>query len=388
VPATDPRKLAPVEPVDLPARLSQTLLRHFDRCARSGYLYMKHGGGVPSPAMARGTAFHLFAERATRLLVEESEPRLPYDVGRGLMVEVFGEVDVPVAEHDRLRQMAYHWCEGFAIDPDKVVAVEQKMVLDIGGWTVSGKVDYAELADGLCAVRDYKTTFNLPAVGDVAVDVGDGRLAPRAFQLVLYVLLLAFGRPVRDGGEVDPFPLAGAAEAFDASEVYPAYLHDDGLPMRGGVVVKAELADHLASVEALVARFARAAGAWEFSAMDGPHCVECPARRECPLPEHLRDFRGRINTPDELSEAARLHFKRKDELAADWREIRATAGVLAPVPLGDGFELAFVSEEKRTVDRDGMAAAAVEAAAYGTPFDPDDFVKVTTSTPLKRRRSE
>jgi hypothetical protein len=426
--SVDLRRPERVEPVEVPARLSQTLLRHFNRCSRSGYLYMKYGGGMPSHDMNRGTAFHVFAERATNLLLEQGEAKLPFDVGRDLMAEVLRDVKVPVEQHDRLRQMAYHWCEGFVVAPaERVIAVEDKIVVEIAGRPVSMKIDYAELSEdgSLCAVRDYKTSFQLPAVGEVAGDVGDGRLAPKSFQLLLYAVGLAYGRPVRKvacttceasgavviaqhqagdqtgedlgdcpdcGGrgaieEAGLFPLAGSAQHFDIAEVYPAYLHDEGIPERGGIVLRQELAEHVASFEAVVTQFDEAVSLWDFGAIEGTHCQECPASAECPLPARLKSFRGRINTEEELCEAARLHFIQKDRLAADWREIRTAAGVMGtPVPLGADEELAFVLEQKRSVDRDGMLAAAQRAADYGEPYDPEDFMKVSESTPLRRRK--
>ncbi len=417
-PAVDLRRLPKVEPVVPPARFSQTLLRMFDRCERSGYLYVKYSGGPGSHDMARGTAFHVFAERATRLLCEQEEPRLPGDLGKALMTEVLHEIAVPVEQHDRLRQMAWHWCDGTVIDPSRVIAVEQKIVLPIGGRDVSMKVDFAELSEdgGLCAVRDYKTSQYVPGLSDVTVRMPDGRLAPTSFQLILYSLGLVHGFPVHDrpcvdcrgggfagvsvpaseavckacGGrgkveERDPFPLAGRATVVDAAEVYPAHLHDDGMPERGGLIRREELPDHMASVAAVVARLDEAFGSWEFDAVDGSHCAECPARSECPLPEHLRDFRGRINTPDELAEAARVHFRRKDELAADWREIRTSAGIHGPVRFGADQVLEFATQETKRTDTEGLLMAAERAAEYGEPLDPSEFVKSSVSTRLRKR---
>jgi hypothetical protein len=288
------------------------------------------------------------------------------------------------------------------------------------------KVDFAELSEdgGLCAVRDYKTSFYVPGLSDVTVRMPDGRLAPTSFQLILYSLGLVHGFPVHDrpcgvcegsgtvtiayhlagdqtgedlgdcpecGGrgkveERDPFPLAGRATVVDAAEVYPAHLHDDGLPERGGLIRREELPDHLASIEAVVARMDAALESWEFDAVDGSHCSECPARAECPLPAHLRDFRGRINTPDELSEAARVYFRRKDELAADWREIRTVAGIHGPVQFGADQVLEFATQETRRTDTEGLMEAAQRAAEYGEPLDPDEFVKASVSTRLRKRK--
>src|SRR5690349_9755194 len=66
----------PVEPVEPPRRLSQSLLALADKCPRSAYLSIKHNGGAGSLDMNRGTAFHRVAERIVNLCIEHGENSL------------------------------------------------------------------------------------------------------------------------------------------------------------------------------------------------------------------------------------------------------------------------------------------------------------------------
>jgi hypothetical protein len=288
--------------------------------------------------MDRGTAFHVFAERAVKLMIEQEEERIPPELAKELMAEVLrerGDLTVPVEEQDRLRQMAYHFAEGVWIDPARVIAVERKFVLPVGDWQVSGKVDFASMSeDGQTAeVWDWKTSFAMASYDDLATTMPDGRRAAKAFQLLLYVLLLAYGYPEAKGetcdacegsgrfyspdvgGERNPDcatcegrgyfatldpPLGEHVQVFQGFELYPQYLFDDGIGKRGPLTVtRPELMDHMAWLEGLVEKLAGKLESWDFPAVPGSHCTECPARAECPLPSPPARPRRR----DQLSRA-------------------------------------------------------------------------------------
>lgn len=438
------RNLPPVEPIPLPSRFSQTLLRHGNRCLRSAYLYAKYRGGMPSHQLDFGTAAHRGIEACLRAMVEQGEDRIPPELAKDLMGEAAASADltIPAEMHGRLRQIAWHFAEGVAIDPDRVLTIERKFQLEIGGVRVIGKPDVAFLSEdgGEIEVWDYKSGFAMAPEGEVAEKQRDGRLAPKSFQLLLYILLLALGRPVTelpceackgttfewaagveipdgplepgvsipvngnpasvvvgacpacDGrGTVDHLdpPLGERAQWFKGFEMYPQFLYDDGIGRRGPLEIpRHELADHQQMLQGLVAKVAAAFNAWDFPAVDGSHCSECPARPECPLPAALKGYRGLINTPEEAAEAASLHELRKKELAADWKEIKGFADVHGPIRFGADLVLDFRAEERRKVDREGMREAARRAAEYGDPFDPDDYVQVSTTTPLRKRKLE
>jgi hypothetical protein len=296
---------------------------------------------------------------------------------------------------------------------------------------VSGKVDYAELSeDGKTAtVIDWKTSYRMVSEGELAekapdVD-GTPRVAPKTFQLLSYVLLLAFGRPVRKvpcgacggaGGEIDdpggairdmppmiPYrrcgecggtgrtetldpPVGGRINTFDCHEAYPQYLFDDGIGMSPPlVVIRPELPDHWAWFQGLVRRADSAFNTWRFDAVDGTHCNECPARRECPLPAHLR-FGPILEGPDEAADMASSYYLRQGEQKELWEALKGWVDANGPVPVGSDEELSFKSEERRKVDAEGMAVAARRAAELGEGFRPDDFVKRSRATVLRKRK--
>jgi hypothetical protein len=206
VPRPNWRNLPAVDPVDVPSRLSVTFLRHANACARSAYLYLKHGS-APAHELDRGTALHLWAEQVPWLLIQHDEPHLETDVGRDLMDKVLDdhpELGVTVEDAVHLRQMAYHlagdargrageikpdgrpYPVGYAWRPGEVVAVERTFVLEVEGWRIVGKVDLAHLGeDRVLDVEDFKSSLHVPTLAEY-----DGSL-----QTKLYGALILFGQP-------------------------------------------------------------------------------------------------------------------------------------------------------------------------------------------------
>lgn len=415
------RSLPPVEPVDYRQRASMSLLKHMDVCPRSAYLYLRHGGGVQSHAMHRGMAFHRFAERALRLLVEQDENRIPPDLAKDIMAEVIAadhELVVPASEHDRLRQMAYHFAEGFWIDPSKVVAIERKFVLPMGDWELSGIIDFATLdAQARTAeVIDFKSAFAMASYDELATKLDNGTYMNKALQLVVYTLLLAEGHPVtehpcsscdgsgierldaglgekcslcngRGSGESYEPALGSQVEAFSGWECYPQYLFEDGIGRRGPLVTtRPELFDHRLTVEGLIAKLETALESWTFTAIPGSHCSTCPAKFECPLPSHLRDHAGTINTLEEAIEAGESIALDEDRLKARKKELRTWAAANVPVPNGSDRIWDFSTSERRETNWASANAALARAQDYGEPFDLADHQKLSQSTTFRLRK--
>jgi RecB family exonuclease len=190
------------EPVPFPEgartdRASMTLLRHYDNCERSAYLYLKHDGGVGSHPMRRGSALHRVLQLLTDAMVENGEPRVPPELAKAVVDEVLADpaYPCPVAEHDYLRESVYRWADETTFDPGSVIACETLFALEIAGVQVRAKIDRAEvLEDGAVHVVDYKSARALPSYEDVARKRPDGSMAAKAFQLVVYGLALAYGR--------------------------------------------------------------------------------------------------------------------------------------------------------------------------------------------------
>jgi hypothetical protein len=166
------------KPVFLPNALggsiSQTALKHFDACPRSGFLYLLHKGEASTDRMVRGSAGHAALERCVRACVENGEVAIPPDLAKAVMDEVLAEYPVPLRYHDELREDVYRWASETAVDPSAVIACETLIVLEVDGFPVRMKVDFAELLEGGAAVHvaDYKFAPGMPTQEEVALPVG------------------------------------------------------------------------------------------------------------------------------------------------------------------------------------------------------------------------
>lgn len=438
------------DPRGLRNRASQTMLRHFNGCERAGYLYQETRGLVQTQAMVRGSAGHGVLEAGTKLMIENDEPSIPPELLKVIVDEALVRWPVAIEEHDYMREFAYRWASQTTIDPEAVVAVEQLFVLRIAGWDIRCKIDFAELRNGGSQghVEDYKTGMGAPAYDDIARKRSDGTIATKNFQLILYALCLVFGLPVRvedcpechgtgyllemdmtglSGAEaesmlvegqglraigkmppcaycshgrvetVEPFPVAPRAQEVIAEFVYPGIEiqsgEDKGKILRRTMgLTRLEMEEYLGSVEAIVKRLERAeqSGKWDPIVSDAS-CGECPCSARCPIPEDLRDHRGVINTMEELVEACTVYYRRKRELEADRREIKASAKALggpsARVRFGKDrvWELGAAKSSTEIKDKEAFFAAVEAAVTEGVPFERSEFVKESTSTPFAER---
>lgn len=414
-------RFAPVflpEDRKLNGKASQTFLRHFNGCPRSGYLYALHKGEASTVEMVRGSAGHAVFERGTLAALEQREKHCPPDVAKAILDEVLVEYHVPFEEHDYLRESAHRWARDFEVDPpEQVVAVETLFVLEVEGWEIRMKIDYAALRDGgaSCYVADYKTGRGAPSFEDVARRRPDATFMAKNFQLVLYALGLAYGVPVRlercptcegtgypDPGcavactscrrglvEIqEPFPVAARPHSFDLEFIFPGVKDkgpggdEDRMLRRPVSVTKLELEEYRGSLTSMVRRLAVAeeTGDWPAQVSDQA-CAECPARPLCPIPVELRDHRGTINSLEEAREAAERLAREKADHAARRKELKNFAKAHeVEIRFGKDKVARFVEAPRTETDREGLIAAAQRAAAYGEAFDPSDFVRVRTST--------
>lgn len=421
---TDYRALAAVEPVDVPARFSQTLLAKADDCPRSAYLYVKHRGGPGSHEQDRGTLAHAVLERAMKTLIAHGERAFAPDDPEQAAAIVADIVDavlrerpdlvVPRREVDDVRELAYHWATAYDVDPEHVAGIERLMVLDLEcGWTISGKLDLVALPSAeLGQVDDYKST---PA--PVSQEEYEGSTQPW-----VYAALLCFGVPVDvypcemcDGKGWNLAPeldecvqcdgkgrLEVRGEAFGrhlrgvlCREVYPrARPRDDGtLHRRELLLSRTAIADYRADLERMAATLAARFETWEFPASSGSWCSQCPAAQECPLPAHLRDYAGTINTAGQAAEAWERTLRAKQQLAAVEREVKnyARAHDVA-ICVGDE-QWRWQPKEGRAVkkrgqrsDWEGLVAAIEESVQFGAPFDVDEWVTRTTGSEFKKSK--
>lgn len=426
----DERGFPPMDPVPAkPDRYSQTLLRNADRCPRSAALGVKYRNAPASHPMMRGTLVHEFAAELMRDLMLRGERSLLDGLGddpgqvaavTAAMIEGIAdrhpELALRAADMEAARVCAYHIAIGLDVDPQTVVAVERKFVLEIAGATVSGIIDLAAFPDAFTgAVDDYKTTLGV-LTSDVYAE---------SFQTKLYALLLVKGRPVleeivchacdgkgvwaADPGERCPEckgkrkwetlgdPIGGHLTGVRTREIYPRVgLRPDGtMVSRENVLTRGELVEFEDDVARLVKRVDASFESGDFPAVSGSWCTECPCEPECPIPAHLRRFAGVIDSVEKASEALAWCERVSDRVSATRKEVTNFArSSEEPIPVGNKiFE--FVTTESRSVrkagkyaDWPGLEFAVDQAVKFGAPFNLDEWLKTTTRTEFKGRRAE
>lgn len=397
-------------PEDSPVRagrVSATFLRHFNQCRRAAFLYATVVGPA-SVQMDRGSALHAVIERAVREQIARSERSVPPEVVKAIVDEVLAEFDVPLEDHDYLRESVWRWASEWECDPEQIVAVERLIELDVGGLVVRCRVDHARLSEdgAVLEIEDFKSSRSLPSMEEVARKRPDGSYSAKNMQLILYALALVFGVPVRRevdpvSGEVreerEPFPLAPRAQVVRAAFVYPGIEERKG--PRAGLMARREVSltplelhEYLGSLEAMGERVLRAVESGDWRARPSSGCAECPAPLVCPIPPGLRVYRtaasataaaGHVNSLEDASRRAALVHRAKAVVAAWEQELkefsRAHDGV--SIPFGADLEMGWEVVSSETIrDRDGMFEAMERAVLYGEDFDRGRYVRPRTST--------
>lgn len=395
-----PRNQPPL-PVELrperPARLSQTWLSRYQDCKHSALLYTKYRGATTSPEMERGSLVHETIARLTNDAIENGWTTIPHEIAKAALIEVYAEGDysVPATEWDHARRCIFNWAENTTLEPDKILGVEQLVVMDLAGWRVSGKIDLAWVDGQTVFIRDYKT--------------GRSPLTKEQFeqswQQKIYSLLAAYGKPVTvepcecqgtgqllvDMGDrietcefcggkgytetLEPYPLGEGKQHFNIAEVYPALAFDDGgLMERGRTMSRTELLDERSMLEALLMQVTVSFGTGHWPAVPSDEaCSMCPARRDCPLPSQLLPFQS-IDSPEEAQHFAMASELLDQERKAIVKGLKAWVkngknGPPRPIDLGNGTQLAFVKQEVNETDYDGYKTAL----AAGKVVDLDEF---------------
>lgn len=393
----DVRRMPPVpedEQIELDdGVISQTFLNYHDTCHRSAYLYRRWSGGAPAHALNRGTLFHLFAEAAIRHLIAEGERQLPPEMGKDLMLDILRDnpsLAVPARERDTLRQLAWNWCEGTIFEPSNIIGIEESMTLQVGNWTIRGRIDLVEQPLYYCDVTDWKTSWaqdtsvEFTPSGDVATEI-DGRIKWGGnFQTQLYALMMAFGV------NADGLPLAHDLDRFRMKLKYPRWLRPEGLATKECVVHRSQLLDFKLDLEAQLAVIEASLESREWQATPGSHCSECPARYACPLPRHLRpNSQLTVDAPiEEAIELAQWHYFAAQDARDVMKRLKAWAKVNGqPIPVGEDIEYAFIdSYTEQIKDKNRLWLAVEGAVNYGEPFNRDQHVSQRSSTNFKQRK--
>lgn len=390
-------------PGGLGGKVSVTFGRAENACSRAGFLYAKYKGSSRAHPLERGSALHRVLQLATMTAVDSGEAMVPPELVKAIANEVLADPEYrcPIEEHDYLREAAYRWADEATFSAQTLVACETLFVLDVAGYEVRGKIDRADLVDDgrRVLVEDYKSSRAMPSYEALGRRMRDGRLAAKAYQLVLYALLLAYGVPVREEPDDsergyrevrEPFPVAAQAQEFELAYVFPGIDVDGQMGRRQLTLTRLELVEYLASLEAQMLRVGEAERTGNWPATSGTHCVECPCEPECPIPPELRDHAGTINTLPELEEAAERYVREKERLDARWKEIKRSVEVLAPAQrlrVGADRVIVPTTVMRSTIrDKDGMRAAIERARTTGEPYVHDEWEKTTVSTPITLRR--
>ncbi len=390
----------------LERRVSQTFLHHYAGCERSGYLYAQTRDQGSSSELQRGSAVHAVAQRMTETMVAAGEPLLPPELAKVIVNEVLAEYPVPFDEHDYVRELAYRLAGELTIDPANVLACETLVVLELDGWQVRCKVDFAEArADGrVVYVADYKSARHAPSFDEIARKRKlDDTYAAKNIQLVLYALALAYGRVVtfepcgcdlEEGGclrcagrgyvEVaEPFPLAAHADRFELEFVYPGIEDKDGMIVRRPVsLTRFELAEYRESLSAVLARVARSEQTGEWEAVQSEEaCTYCPAKALCPIPVELRTYAGEVNTYEHAVQAAEVLESDTARLKGRREELKRWAKAYnVEIRYGRDRVMRFVTRDVDRIDKERMFEAVDAAVRFGAPFDSRKYVKASTST--------
>lgn len=422
-------------PVFLPAgrelnkRVSQTMLRKTNACRRSGFLYQSTKGSAQTVEMVRGSAFHAAIERCIKAMIGQREGYMPHGLAKAVLDEVLAEFPVPIEEHDGMREAIFRWADEIAVEAAGVIACETLFVLEVDGWQVRCKVDFAEWSgQDEITVTDWKSGRGAPNYDEISRKRTDGTISARNFQLILYALALVFGRRVRvarcgacihmpspgrliepDGSKEQECPHcngttrveiveettspASNAQHVIAEFVYPAIEDSEGKMLRRPMTLtRLELEEYMGSLKAILANLAHCeeAGDWPAVVSDAA-CGECPCSAMCPIPAELRDFRGRINTMEELQTEAQRYYVEGLHRDAARRELKLAAKALggprARVRYGLDrvWEIGDLRESVEIRDKDGMFYAMEEALNAGTPFEREAFVKANRTTPFVDR---
>lgn len=382
----DYRNLPAIKPTEFklvtkPEKWSQSALAKWDTCHRSLFLYLKHKGGPATHPLIRGSVFHHAVKDNTEYLRDKGEMQMPGDVAKDRLMALIrsGElidlddkgkerrmqIALPEYEQDALRVMIWNWAEATMVGPEAIV--EEMFEMRVGDHIVRGKPDLVQINPlGYIEVEDYKTSLSMPKQDDV-------ENGSKGFQLLLYAALVLFGKPANED-----FGIGTGTDTVHARLSFPRYRNEESGELIGREIVltRTDLNDFMQTLHAHLDGIDEAFRTRKFQAVDGAHCSECPARSECPLPDHLHAL-PRIETLEQAVEQAKfIDFTATDvNLARAALRSFCDENGINPLFHNDDYAYAFRVQESRNLDKLDPTE----------PVRPDEIPK-TTSTPFGRRK--
>lgn len=406
---TDWRDLPPLDEDDqiaLPDHLSQTFLRHHDRCDRSAYLYLRYRAGAGSHELNRGAVVHdVIAALTNEEVIAKGESQVDPIAGKKRLYRYLDEnphLQISALERDAARYMIHNWCRGSWFDPGGIVGVEKTVTLVVGDFTIVCRIDLAEsLGYDMVQITDYKTSFDMPDSdefkGQAFTDDGTPRFAGN-YQTQIYALAVARGT-LDDG-----LPLGDGYERFRLRLTFPRFLRPEGLAYREVVVTRQQLDDFALDLEHQLRRLRDVNGGQrKWQPTPGSHCRECPAEYACPLPRLLRaeSQMASVESIEDIERAAAnwgFMQKRAQNLKARIKKavlrIADEDPAAVRLPTGDtgvymgsdqALMIVYRDSEKRTTKAPEFRAAVDGAVEYGHPFDWSDHVSYSQSTQFEKR---
>jgi hypothetical protein len=340
----------------------QTVLRLANNCPHSAKLHLDTPRVATHP-MLRGQAFHRFADRAVRALVENDESYLAQADGKAILHEVLCEPDlvVPTADVELLRLMVFHFCETFRLSADATdVHTECPVKTHVGATEITGTIDLWWREGSTIHMRDWKAGYGLVPQDDVSSGGEGGHRGAKAFQLIIYAL-----------GWNATFDPRGI-ERFDCRFVFPAF---DGMIERDVQIDAADMIEHRLWLETIVSRMKTYEHTGDWPAVPGTHCSQCPAPKRCPIPADLRP----VDDLDLYDDGPLAYALRGWQLEAELKRVKATLKAhveeYGPIPVGP--DLAW---QLQTITASRTDAAAKARLNNGEIVPPEQLFKQSTST--------
>ena len=300
--------------------LRQSTLSTFDSCGLTARFDQLYRSGWSQPWQARGQLFHRMAGEALREMHRMREPKIPVDAALAILNEVLRQetvdrvcpfcsssrirkgvtkkgmrsclacrrqfetelVNIPMHEVSDLYWVTKKWAHDNEFDIRNLVSIEDRLKAKLaypnpfGGIVereVSGQLD-ALLLDSQdnthAIVLDWKDMWGVPAPTDVSFG--------GYFQQRFYAMLVMLNFK--------------QIEKVTLREFYVRF----SVP-REATIYRADLADIVANMSALVERFDRAWQERTWVATPGQWCGFCQAPQKCPiLPEGRGD--GEVTSPE------------------------------------------------------------------------------------------